>query len=171
MNKRRGFSLIEMVTVMATGAALTAVAVGLLYVLMRLQDKAHEEAAQQTALGQLAEQFRRDVRAAGEFTSRAAGDDSPATWELSLEAGRVVEYRVDDRSLDRVERAEEGVVRRESFALPDGAAVSIERAGGADSNLLSLRIDADLLAPKRPSWRSFQVDALLAKDRRFVKAP
>lgn len=171
MNRRRGHSLIEMLVVIGTGGALMGIAVGLLAMLMRLDQDSRDQLRQRTAVHRLADQFRRDVHAADGFAvqSPPGKEGTTPAWQLPLEAGRVVEYRAEPGELLRTEREGDQVLRRESFRLPAGAAVSIDLAGEAAPDIVSLRIARDDNQPPDSTWRGLRVDAALAKDRRFVK--
>ena len=169
MNGRRGYSLIETVAMMGAGAAMMAIAVGVLHMLMRLEQVSRDEVRQRVAVDRLADQFRRDVHAADRFTPVDAteGEDSRPAWQLALEAGHAVEYRAEQKELLRTERAEGEVVKLESFSLPARATVSIDLVGEAAPGIVSLQIARDGSQAPGPIWRRFNVEAALAKDRRF----
>jgi hypothetical protein len=167
MTRRRGVSLLEVVTVIGISAALMGIAVGLLHTLMRAEETSRDLIVERAAKSRLADQFRRDVRAA-ESISAPGGQsqtNASAVWELSAGPEQRIQYQAEPRALVRTEREGDKVLRRESFFLPDGAAVSIESAGDADPPIVSLQI-----IPKAASWGKalWRVDAVLAKDRRFV---
>jgi len=175
--RHRGFTLIEMLVIIAAGAAMMAVAMGLLHLLLQLEQGAREEARQQTALGRLAEQFRRDVHAAGRFAAIEAPEAAAAQqsegaagtpgWRFSLDENRSVEYRAGQREVIRTELAEEDAVARESYVLPSDATVSIGPVGEAAPGIVRLRVVPGGAQPLT-IWRGTCVDAELAKDRRFL---
>jgi hypothetical protein len=171
MNRRRGFSLIEVATVIATAAAIMGVAVGLLYMLLRLEEGSRDYVRERTAMRELSDQFRCDVHAADEVTpvKAPAGEGAGPAWRFSLPAGRVVEYRVEQDELARSERQEDKVLRRESYRLPAEATVSIEVLGDAAPGVVRLEVRSAEAQSNVAAWRGFRVDAVLAKDRRFAR--
>jgi prepilin-type N-terminal cleavage/methylation domain-containing protein len=171
MKGRRGYSLIEVVAVLGVGAVVMGVAAGLLLMLIRLERESRVEVAERAAVNRLAEQFRRDVRAADRFTPAEAseGEDTSFACQLLSEADRAVEYRADPRALVRTERAGGEVVRRESYRLPALAAVSVDLVGDAAPGILRLRITPGGDRPPSSIGQGLDIDAELAKDRRFVE--
>lgn len=177
MKRRRGYTLIEMLAIIAAGSAMMAVAMGLLHSLIRIEHGAREEARRQTSLDRLADQFRRDVRAAGRFAklegAEAAGVQVPERpagapgWQFALDDGRTVQYGPGRRELIRTERVGNDPVARESYVLPCDATVSIEPVGEAAPGIVRLRVAPDDVQPLT-IWRGTCVDAELAKDRRFL---
>ncbi|HUT93390.1 MAG TPA: prepilin-type N-terminal cleavage/methylation domain-containing protein [Thermoguttaceae bacterium] len=179
MKRLRGFTLIEMLVVIATGAALMAVAMGILHLLIRLEQGSREEVRRQTTLDRLAGQFRRDVHAAGQFAAIEAAEaaaaevpereDGTPGWQFSLDENRTVQYRAGQRELIRTERAEKDAVARESYVFPSDTTVSIDLVGEAAPGIVRLRVAPDGAQPLA-IWRGTCVDAELAKDRRFLQS-
>jgi len=165
MRRRQGFTLIEMLVIIAAGTAMMAVGLGLLHMLLQLEQGAREEARRQTALGRLADRFRGDVHAAGRFAAiDAAGTPG---WRFSLDENRTVEYRAGRREVIRTEFAGDDAVARESYVLPSDASVSIGLVGEAAPGIVRLRVAPDDGRPLT-IWRGTCIDAELAKDRRFL---
>ncbi len=177
MKRRRGYTLIEMLVIIAAGSAMMAVALGILHLLIRLEQGAREEVARQTTLDRLADQFRRDVHAAGQFAAIEIAEaaavqvperaDGAPGWQFSLDENRTVQYRAGRRELIRTEREEKDAVARETYVLPSDATVSIERVGEAAPGIVRLRVAPGGAQPLG-IWRGTCVDAELAKDRRFL---
>jgi prepilin-type N-terminal cleavage/methylation domain-containing protein len=169
MNRRRGYTLIEILVVLATSGALLAVGLGVLHLLVRLEHDARDEVRQQTTLDHLADQFRRDAHAAVRLAGLEAPqrDDPPRGWQFSLGESRAVQYRAERGELVRTESVGDDVIRRESFVVPAEATVSIELAGEAPG-IVRLRIIPEGTQPPA-LWRGTCVDAELAKDRRFLQ--
>ncbi|NQT11818.1 MAG: prepilin-type N-terminal cleavage/methylation domain-containing protein [Planctomycetes bacterium] len=171
MNGRRGYTLIEMVAVLSVGTVVMGVAVGLMLMLLRVERDSRMEVAERGAVNRLADQFRRDVRAADRLTPTESpeGEDAPFAWQLSVEAGRVVEYRAEPGALVRAERADEKVLGRESYRLPALATVSIDLVGEKAPGIVRLRITPGGDRPPSSIGQGLAIDAALARDRRFVK--
>jgi prepilin-type N-terminal cleavage/methylation domain-containing protein len=115
-SQRRGFTLVEMMAVISMGTVLS----GALAVTVSRVVRVHADAAQRTedfvAIGQLAEQFRRDVHDA----LRVVSDQGPgpgARLRVELSDGTVAEYELDDCRWQRTQRAGDKVVGRETWDL------------------------------------------------------
>ncbi|MFC1596813.1 type II secretion system protein J [Planctomycetota bacterium] len=171
MNRRRGYTLIEIVAVIGAGTVVMAVAAGLLLMLVRLERDSRVEVAERAAVNRLAEQFRRDVRAADRFAPAEApeGENTSFAWQLLSEADRVVEYRAEPKAMVRTERADGEVVRRQSYRLPALAAVAVDLVGDAAPGIVRLRITPGGDRPPISIGQGLDIDAELAKDRRFVE--
>lgn len=173
-NKRRGFTLIELVATMGVASVMAAIAVAMLYLLLGLERESREGLRRRAALSHLAEQFRDDAHAAVAFAeSRASkppgGGKSPPVWEFQLGNDRVVRYSRADEALLRTERDGGKPVGQESFALGPRAEVSIERSNGEAPSLVSLRIAPRDGPAHEPSVRDVRIDALLGSDHRFLR--
>ncbi len=170
MNKRRGHSLIELLVVIAATTTLLGIGLGILHMLMRLEGGSRKEVGQRVAMGRLAVQFRRDVHAARQLTnSTESGDkDEQPAWQLSLDADRVVEYRVGPEELVRTERTGDEIVHQESFSLPEEVTVSIDRVDEAAPGIVRLRVTLHGPRALLSMRHGLSVEAQLAKDRRFL---
>ena len=165
MKRRSGYALIELMAVLATGAAMLAIATGVIYVLFEAEDASRDQLSHALTAGRLADQFRRDVHAATEMTETP---QSPG-WVFALSGGRTVEYRVDGRSMVYTQRAQGKTVRRESFDLGRNWRASIERRPEGETVLISLRMEADQQPSLEPFSRALVIDAVLSMDHRHAK--
>ena len=166
MNRRRGYSLVEVIVVMATASVLLGLTVTLLYTLFRAERGGRDQVRHYTALGRLAEQFRRDVHAA-----TAADAIENQEWEFSLSDNRTVTYRMEPGRVIRLEQAGEASPRRESFALPPGMTAAVEIDTDAEPTFARLVIVPAPAGPERPRGRPMQIDAMLGRDHRFIQEP
>ena len=177
-NHRRGFSLVEMLTVMS-GCT----------VILTLQRRAHPPcdrtqeqtryffAVERTAL-RLADQFRQDVHHAREATTDAAALDDGAFLRLEMPGGEIVEYRSEETSILRLLRQDGDAVAREEFPLAAIGELTLRDEGSPRRLILAVSAEADDSPPgleKRPaSIREqpirFQVEAVLSRDWRFAPA-
>ena len=105
---RRGYSLLEMLIVIATAAIILAAATSLLGVTLRTTREASDLIARQRGLAQFERQFRRDAWNA-------------ATAEIAKPA---LLFRRVDRSTVRFEQTGQGIERQE--LNPDGQVISRE---------------------------------------------
>jgi Tfp pilus assembly protein FimT len=99
---RRGFSLIEMVAIMATFAVALAIGVLLLHAMMDLQKMAathHHRIADHAAL---AERFRSDVHEARETLAHANGHVAGEQCLILKTADRIIIYQFEEGVLERI---------------------------------------------------------------------
>ena len=165
MNRRRGFSLIEVLTAITVGSVMIGVAVGMLYTLWRAQGVAREHLHHRTVLSRLDEQFRRDVHAAVTLGQ----DDATAAWTFVRAPGHTVTYRAESGGLVRVETAGEEPPRQERFALPPGMIASIEVDSETSPAIVSLLVAPAAESNVEPGRRMARFEAALAADHRFVE--
>jgi prepilin-type N-terminal cleavage/methylation domain-containing protein len=191
--RRRGFTLVELLTAATVGSALMGIAVGLLYALMRADAGVHEQSAHRLAAARLADQFRRDAHAARRLVQGERGKAQEArgkaeggrgngggtyppsasplppsalstTWRFELADGREVEYRPAPERLLRVERWHGRTVREEQFVLQPGWRASVDRPA-VWPGVVRL-IVAPPGSPQQPRTDT-QIDAQLGKDLRY----
>ena len=166
MNRRRGYSLVEMVVVIATASVLLGLTVTLLYTLLRVERDGRDQIRHYTTLGRLAAQFRRDAHAA---TAASAIDNRQ--WKFTLSDNRAVTYRMEPGRLIRLEQAGEASPNRESFALPPGMTAAVEIDTDAEPTFVGLVMVPTPEGSERRRGRPIRIDAVLGRDHRFVKEP
>ena len=127
MKKQTGHTLIEMSIVIAVLSVILTVGVGVIHGLLRAGGAARNALAEQMTLGRLAETFRDDVHASGDFHEVAAAenDSRPTAWELEQADGATVVYRLEEGRLVRSGKTPAGATH-ESFDLAENATVAIE---------------------------------------------
>jgi len=168
--KRTGFSLIEMVVAIGVGSAMMGIAVGAMYLLLRVDQQSRAELRRRAGLSRLAEQFREDGRAAvgfGRVAPPPGEDEAPPVWEFQTPEGHVVQYARSQEGLFRTERAGGDLLGQESFALAPNARVSVEQVDEAGIRLVSLRIVSEGGLPEDPHAPSARIDAAFGSDHRF----
>lgn len=174
MRKQDGYSLVELVTALAVGSVLVAVAVGLLHALFRVQRDGLQQACQALVLDRLAGQFRQDIHAATRAAAvgpaaRAAGKPLDP-WELQMPGDRRVQYRTEQGGLVRLERQAGRLLSQERFQLPEGtkAEISLPQQPGAGlARLRIARADAPWAGRGPPL---LVAEAVLGLDYRFGPA-
>ena len=93
MMSRRGFTLVEMVVVMATVSTILAATAVLMHFVLQMDSEVRQRTHTVATVGRLAEQFRRDVhQARGEPV--VAADHRAA--EFHLPGGTIVKWRIDE---------------------------------------------------------------------------
>lgn len=152
MKRRRGFSLVELLVVIAVSSTIVALSVGLLHLLMQMQRDARDQLRGRMTLQRLTDQFRDDAHAAMQLRPvQAANESSGPAWELQLGPDHRIEYRVEEATLVRTEHAGGDVLGRESYLLPEGATVSLDVDDEKGVKLASLRIAANQSLPAKPA--------------------
>jgi len=169
--KRRGWSLIEVIVVMAVGSVVLGTASTLLYTIMRAERAARHEIERRAVLGRLADQFRSDAHAATrcEAIPAEGGNKSQPGWQFDLPSGESVVYENGPDGLLRTERIGQAVQRRETFSLPAETTAEIEIHAADRPRLVSLLIVPSDDVAAQPQLESVQIEALLGSDHRFVK--
>ena len=125
--KRRGFSLLELMVVVALLGVVMAIGGQVLTALFRLQRQSLADIDQRRTLAALATRLREDAHAALE--SRLV--DS-AKLQLIGSGGLIMEYAIEGSRIDcRVLRGDQ-IVRRESFRLPRTSALALEVDAGSE---------------------------------------
>lgn len=182
---RRGYSLIELLMVMAIGAALMGTTMATLFTLLRSEQAARGRLRQAMTLDRLAEQFRRDAHEADRVVASAQGT-APGAWEFRHGGGRTVEYRAGTEALLRLERVEGKIASREEYVLPAGALVSVGTQEGDQSDsprggkldpfpssrlpMAVLRIAAPAVESPGAPARTVRIEAALGLAYRFSAA-
>ena len=162
---RRGYTLTEMLAVIAVGSVLLGIASGLLVLLMSVEENSRDSLRQQVMLSELAGQFRRDVRRCAHVLPADAKPRGLSEWRLAMPEGTVVQYRVQGTSLIRVV-TDSGVVReQEAYQLPEKSQVSLELSAAKGPAIVSLLIATPEGKPLRGTPHAVQIDAGLGADR------
>ncbi|MCR4413479.1 MAG: hypothetical protein NUV77_13745 [Thermoguttaceae bacterium] len=166
--QRHGWTLIELVATMTVATTMFGILFALIHGFFRLERRSREELHTRSSLERLATQFRDDAHAARALAPAPAADGpSPAGWDLHLDGGRRVEYRVVDEGLDRIERVGDRIERRERYRLPEAMAASVDLPSEKTGSMAVLRIAPDGSAPPEPDNHPVRIEAALGFDRRF----
>ena len=112
MNHRPGHTLIELCVTMSIGSAVMAVAVGLVHQSLSLASAARQRAAAHRVIDRLSRDLRSDVHLAKDVTA-----NSPQQIELSWEDGSVIQYRIVDHLVRRLQLDNGAMIRRDEYAL------------------------------------------------------
>jgi prepilin-type N-terminal cleavage/methylation domain-containing protein len=167
--RRRGVTLLETLVVIAVGTVIVGIAVGLLVTLFQIDKKSRQTRDGMRVQTRLADQFRRDARAALDLLSAQNPDEQSqeVEWFFEFPAGQRVRYGIKDRLVERTDLSGQQVVRRESYRLPHGVTAAIILADKQSPAIASLRIHRRRPEGKSGSFRSFRVEALLGADHRY----
>lgn len=96
-NRRAGFTLTELLVVMAAGSTLAMVAIGMVHRSFHFSSASRREATQSQTFGRLAQQFRADARMA---TSASA--DSPDQIRMLVPGQGEIRYVAGDNDCQRL---------------------------------------------------------------------
>jgi len=177
MNRRCGYSLVEMVAVIAVCSVLMAVTVVMFCALMRNQRAGRDHISHSTALGRLADRFHRDVHATPAEHISSENSAEGDLIRLRPDGKRTITYRQEHSRVTRTERTGGGQPRYEIFDLPQGAIASVEIRSDAEPKVVTLLIGSlrevipavETEPSEGPPGRSLQIDAVPARDHRFLK--
>ena len=121
MRRRRGYSLVELLIVIAVSTAMLMVAMSVLYMLKETQDNVRQRLTSGRMTTRLADQFREDVHMASRI-ERLPSDEAPsqnALWQLAVPPDTTVQYEIGDGRVRRVQARNDERIQ-EDFRLPPG---------------------------------------------------
>jgi prepilin-type N-terminal cleavage/methylation domain-containing protein len=163
---RRGWTLIELLVVIAVSTVLMGIAVTTLCTLMQAEHNGRGHISRTATIARLAEQFRRDVRAA---LPPAAGKGEPKDqWQFALPDDRTVTYQALAGEVERSESLGGKPVRRESYILSADCSAEIGLPTDAAPATASLVITSRGSASA--TSHEIRIEASLGMDHRFHKA-
>ena len=163
--QRIGSTLVELMTVMFISFSLMGVLVTLISRVVRTNGTFGEHLEDSTALGQLSEQFRRDVHGAANVSLE--GDEHPAArLLLKLADGSQIEYDLAEGALIRTSIGADGEKRPETFVLHNLKILGWKQSSpdARDVSMLIDRVDpSEQIARGRP----IEITAAIVRDRRL----
>lgn len=156
-----GYTLIEMVVVMAVIGAASTAAVGLIRIAMTADDRLDASYADHRAVESFAEAFRADVRGRPPAEIAIGGDG--ATLRLDSPGRPLVTYTATPIGVERIERlsadgADESV-RRELFDLPAWVTAVFGRDDAARLVGVEFVSDPDARPEERSRWVGTEIVA------------
>ncbi len=176
MRERRGFTLMEVLTVIATTSVVMSAGVWTLHKLMRTELGGRQRLVNAVAFSRLSQQFRSDVHAADHASVGNQMDDAAERISLRLAEGRTVTYRQVEEVVLREESQAGQSLRQEEYRLQPGASIKfdVQNRQGKDWVLMSLRSTAaaDRAADQQQAIvgdHPLRVEAWLNKDHRFAE--
>jgi hypothetical protein len=138
---------------------------------MEFESSTRTHLNQRTTISRLREHFRRDVHAAARIVPIQRPDDNAgaSVWRLEVGSEDRIEYRVAQGTVIRTERSGDSTVGRDSFPLAVGMRASMELESQRRPAVAALVIQPDPSSRRRSASGSIRVEAVLARDRRFLK--
>ncbi|HWE37979.1 MAG TPA: type II secretion system protein [Isosphaeraceae bacterium] len=160
--RRRGVFLVELLVVISVTAILIFLCATLIQLFLRLQKTERTLLTERAALSRLARDLRRDAHAA----THAETNESLV---LDRPDGTRVEYRAREGALDRVERANGEVRRRESYRLPVRVVVAFEILKDELAPRIALTLARPLGERRGEERLEVRIEAEMARHRRLSK--
>jgi prepilin-type N-terminal cleavage/methylation domain-containing protein len=165
---RRGFSLIEILVVIAGASVVFTVLAVSLYTLSRAQSAVQDESHTAAALHAFAQQLREDAHAAAEAGLTEANEAGDATPALMLRfddaSGIVYDFPGEPSAIRRRVMRDETTATRESYVLPRGARVAWELAGDGAARVVAI-VSRPAGPSANPSWRTTRIEAAVGLNR------
>ena len=169
MNRRSGYSLVEMLVAISISSVLASVALGLIGALIRADHSGRRHLHETQSLARLAGQFRADVALAEE----ALPADGAARLELRLPGGRAVEYATEPGRATREERLGGERRQREQFSVPEEARLTFEigpdRRTALATASLAAASEAGAAAGAKVARDGWRVEAIVGRALRFAQ--
>lgn len=131
MKRRSGFSLVEMLVVMAAASTVLTISAVLIHRTMHIASQTRAFHAEEATAWRLSAQLRSD--AAGAESIDLVTDDAAITVTLHSTEGEPVVYRFNGLQVERTQTLDANREARESFELPSVARWSAERVDQADA--------------------------------------
>jgi type II secretory pathway component PulJ len=167
--KRKAFTLVEMVAVIAVSSAIMGVGIVMLAALLKNESSSRKHLEFCKNMNRLDEQFRADVHAAASASRTEGG-----ALQLQLPAPNktLIRYSCESQEITReeIELEDNKTLRRESYALPEEVTSSMEQKSEGTKTSLILRVEPKPTPGTKIRYPTASIEATLAKDLRFQKA-
>ncbi|TWU38919.1 hypothetical protein Q31b_39970 [Novipirellula aureliae] len=131
--KRKAYTLIEVITSMSLGMSLMGLAIGLVHQSMTIKSISDQRARHDRNSQRLLDEFRKDVHAAVSCVMIEDG------IEISLPAGKRIEYVSQDDRITRMEPLTEDRIRREAYELSEPFFAQFSIAGDPSQAILTIK--------------------------------
>jgi len=166
---RPGTSLIELMIVTFISVSLMGVLVTLVSRVIRTNGTFSEHLEDATSLGELSEQFRRDVHGAAKVSLE---DNKIASQRLSIQMadGSKIDYEPAEGGLTRTAIAADEQKRSESFSL-HGMKVLGWKQSSSNAREVSMLIDRLDSSRAISRGQPIEITAATVRDRRVTGAP
>jgi prepilin-type N-terminal cleavage/methylation domain-containing protein len=164
MTRRRGFTLVELLTVIVCLTVLLGISAALIHALVRVDRSSRTRLADANGLGRLAREFKRDVH--GATAIELSEDKTSARLRLPE---RNVEYRVEGTDLVVVREAPNSKRHRDTIHL---ANLGTPRFGQEESQgrmLVRLAFEPGPVRPGLEKVPPMRIEATLGRDHRHER--
>ena len=133
MNRRSGFTMVEIMVTMTIGSALMVLGVGLVHQTLTLSTASRVRSDHLRSLNRLARQFRADIHRASSCTI-----ESPDQMLLEMPDSRTVTFTADSNIIVRLQPTGDGRTRRAHYRLSPDAAIKFETVDDPDRARLTV---------------------------------
>jgi prepilin-type N-terminal cleavage/methylation domain-containing protein len=169
MNRRRGFTLIEMLVVIVVSTALAGCAVLLLYALRTNHDVGRKHLEYCRTINRLAEQFRADVHS---MQKTAAQDKETGIDLLPAKSGdgsniTAIRYEFLEDRIDRSQLRGDELVSLESYMLGPDKRCSLNTVAERGATFVGIEILPDDQAENLLRAMPQRIEAELGRDARL----
>ncbi len=167
MNRRRGFTILEMLVAITVCTVLLGIAVVTLRALMISQNAGREHLQYCRNVNRLDEQFRRDVHA----TQNISAGGKEGIIEMQSAAAEEIKIRWQCFA-DRIERTElqgDKIVSRESYLLPPASEAALQLQSQPDASVACILILPRQQAGKVLPAPVVRIETLVGMDSRLAK--
>lgn len=166
-NRRRGWTLVEMLVVSAVLTLLLAIVASVTHTMYRAQRSTRHGVISRRILTRLSLQLRDDVHAARQAEVGPAEGVKRAD-RLSLERApqQTIEYisHSDVGEIERIVFEDETPVARDTFPLPHNSSAAFELAGGPELRIVVMRVTQLVDGDPDGGERTLQIQAALGLD-------
>ena len=166
---RRGITLLETLILVTCVAVVLGLAAVTIQLMLRLVALGQSRISTSLTLERLAHQLRSDAHESAtavlEGDAQGASPVRGATLKLTPEPGRVVAYKILEKSVDRDETLAGKRIRHESFVLPRGRGAQVRNGSGSRSRAVSLLLEPGPASRSGGSPRVLEMLAVVGKHR------
>jgi len=131
--KRKAYTLVEVITSMSLGMSLMGLAIGLVHQSMTIKSISDQRARHDRNSQRLLEEFRNDVHAAVSCVTIEDGID------VLLPAGKRIEYVTQNSYVTRIEPMTEDLIRREAYEMSEPFFAQFSIAGDPSQAILTIK--------------------------------
>jgi type II secretory pathway pseudopilin PulG len=159
--RRGGWALLELLVVITCATAMLALAVGLIFQMLKIDGAERSRVVASSNLERLA----RDLRADGHSASQTA-EFAPGRLVLTQADGRSVEYAVRPRDILRTSRRGEKVDHREEYRLPEATVARFDSPSEGTRPMVAVVLSLDATRPGKtvdPGYRDYRIEAVLGR--------
>ncbi|MDB5351530.1 MAG: hypothetical protein JWN86_2777 [Planctomycetota bacterium] len=165
---RRGYTLVEMLAVMATLTLILGLCVALMELLLKLNTSGKDHVETEARLSRSARIFRDDVHEAGEIKRCEPGTSSTTIELVRPDHDRVVEYQWIKNDLVRNEWSAGEIVKRERFPLPAQASAHFEHRSDGGRSVAAYVVHRRGKQASGPAVdHAFRIEAMVGAAFRF----
>jgi prepilin-type N-terminal cleavage/methylation domain-containing protein len=167
MNRRRGFTLLEMVVAISVSTVLMGIAVTTLIALLRNQNTGREHLQYCRSIERLAEQFRRDVHGA----EKISAGEKEGIMEIPAASaeGATIRYQCFAGQIERTESKGGKIVSRESYILAPATEAALQVKSPPEGSVASI-----VISPRAQAGGAFcacavRIESVVGLDKRLGK--